>query len=61
VGVVLLVVLVALVVDPTDNTNVGYDFGDVEAPLFVFLVLAALLGTLLGWMILHRPGRSRDT
>jgi hypothetical protein len=41
VGIVLLVVLVALVVDNTDDT-IGYVFGDVA---------------LLGWVILHRPGR----
>jgi uncharacterized integral membrane protein len=61
VGVVLLVVLVAVVVDNKDDTRIGYVFGDVEAPLFVVVIVAAVLGALLAWVVSHWPRRHRDT
>ena len=61
VGVIILVVLVALVVDNRDDTRIGYVFGDAEAPLFVVLIAAAVLGALLGWVVSHWPRRHRDT
>jgi uncharacterized integral membrane protein len=61
IGVLLLVVLVAVVVDNKDDTQVGYVFGDFEAPLFVVVIVAAIIGALVGWLILHRPRRHRDT
>jgi uncharacterized integral membrane protein len=61
IGMLLLVVLVAVVVDNKDDTRVGYVFGDFEAPLFVVVILAAIIGALVGWLFLHRPRRHRDT
>ena len=60
VAVIVLVVLVALVVDNKDDTRVGYVLGDVETPLFVVIIAAAVLGALLGWVVAHWPRRHRD-
>jgi uncharacterized integral membrane protein len=60
VAVIILVVLVALVVDNKDDTSVGYVFGDVETPLFVVIIAAAVIGALLGWVVSHWPRRHRD-
>jgi uncharacterized integral membrane protein len=60
VGVIVLVVLVALVVDNSDDTKVGYVFGDFKTPLFVVLIAAAVLGALLGWVISHWPRHHHD-
>jgi len=59
VGVILLAAVVAVVVDNRRDTRIGYVFGDVEAPLIVVLLLAAVAGALIGWLLLHRS-RHRD-
>ena len=59
VGVVLLAVGIAVIVDNRRDTRIGYVFGDVEAPLIVVLLLTAVVGALIGWLLLHRP-RHRD-
>ena len=48
--VILLVVLAALVLDNTDDVEIGYIFGDSEMPLVVALLAAAVLGALIGWL-----------
>jgi uncharacterized integral membrane protein len=53
----LLVILIALIADNTDDTRVGYVFGHATAPLFVVLLIAAVLGALIGWLLLHRRHR----
>jgi len=60
IGAVLVVILIALLADNSDDTRIGYVFGDVEAPLFLVLVVAAVLGALIGWLVLHRPHRHSD-
>ena len=60
VAVVLIVVVAALVADNTRDTRIGYVFGDVDAPLFVLLLATAVLGALIGWLLLHRPHRLHD-
>jgi uncharacterized integral membrane protein len=59
VGVILLAAAVAVVVDNRRDTRIGYVVGDVEAPLIVVLVLTAVVGAVIGWLLLHRP-RHRD-
>jgi uncharacterized integral membrane protein len=53
-AVILLAVGVAVVVD-NRVTRIGYIFGDIEAPLIVVLLLA-VVGALIGWLLLHRSG-----
>jgi uncharacterized integral membrane protein len=54
-AVVLLITIAAVAIDNSDDTRIGYVFGDVTAPLFVVLILAAIVGALIGWLLLHRP------
>jgi uncharacterized integral membrane protein len=56
-GVILLVVLVALVADNRSNVRVGWVSGHGELPLAVVLAIAAVAGSVIGWLLLHRPGR----
>lgn len=56
-GVILLAVSVAVIVDNRRDTRIGYVFGDVTAPLILVLVVTAVVGAAIGWLLLHRPGR----
>jgi uncharacterized integral membrane protein len=59
-AVVLIVVIAAVAIDNRDDTRIGYVFGDVNAPLFVVLIAAAVVGAIVGWLLLHRPHRHQD-
>ncbi len=39
VAVVLIAVIAAVAIDNSDDTRIGFVFGDVSAPLFVVLIL----------------------
>ena len=54
-GIIVILVLVAL--DNTDDVRVGYVFGDANAPIWMVLVLAAVAGVIIGWLVKHRPRR----
>jgi uncharacterized integral membrane protein len=56
-AVVLIAVIAAVAIDNRDDTRVGYVFGDTNAPLFVVLIAAAVVGAIIGWLLLHRPHR----
>ena len=53
-GLVLLVIAVAISIDNRESTRVGYVFGDVRAPLILVLLIAAVFGAAIGWLLLHR-------
>jgi uncharacterized integral membrane protein len=53
----IVAVLVLVAVDNREDVRVGYVVGDTEAPLWIVLVLAAVAGVLIGWLIKHRPHR----
>ena len=57
---ILILVIVAVAIDNSDNTRIGYVFGAADAPLFVVLIVAAVVGALIGWLLLHRPHRHQD-
>ena len=46
-GLILLALLIAFVVDNTDDVNVGFVFGDSDVPMIFVLVVTALIGALL--------------
>jgi uncharacterized integral membrane protein len=48
--IILVVVLGCLVLDNTDDVEIGYVFGESEMPLVVALLAAAVLGALIGWL-----------
>jgi uncharacterized integral membrane protein len=55
---ILAAIVVAVVLVARDNrrdTRVGYAVGDVEAPIWVVIVLAGLAGMIVGWLVRHRP------
>ena len=56
--VALLVGLVLVALDNRDNVRVGYVFGDASAPIWIVLVLSAIAGVVIGWLIRHRPHRN---
>lgn len=60
VAVVLIAVIAAVAIDNREDTRIGYVFGDVNAPLFVVLIAAAVVGAIIGWLVLHRPQRHDD-
>ena len=58
-GVILLVIVGAVVVDNRHDTSVGYVVGDVRAPLIIVLLITAVVGGLIGWLLLHRAQRHK--
>lgn len=55
----VLVVLIALAVDNRDEVNVSWVFGEGNVSLALVVAASAVAGALVGWLILHRPGRNR--
>jgi len=51
----LVVVIVAVAMDNRDDVRVGYAIGDANAPIGIVLVIAAVVGMIIGWLIRHRP------
>ena len=60
VAAILIAAIAAIAIDNSDDTRIGYVFGDVNAPLFVLLLITAVVGALVGWLLLHRPHRNHD-
>jgi uncharacterized integral membrane protein len=60
IAVVLVIVLVALIIDNHRSVRVGWVVGDTRLPLALLLALAAVAGALIGWLLMHRPGRDHD-
>jgi len=56
--VALLVGLVLVALDNRDAVRVGYVFGDASAPIWIVLVLSAVAGVAIGWLVRHRPHRN---
>jgi uncharacterized integral membrane protein len=54
-GLLLLVIAVAVIADNRRTARVGYVFGEVRAPLILVLMIAAVVGAAVGWLLLHRP------
>jgi uncharacterized integral membrane protein len=51
IGIVVVIVLVALIVDNTRDVKIGYVFGDASMPAFVLVLLAAVLGGIVGQLV----------
>ena len=54
-GLVLLAAVVAFAVDNRDDVRVGWVVGDSQAPLALVMLLTAVAGAVIGWLLLHRP------
>ena len=56
--VLIAAIVVATIVVAMDNrsdVSVGYAVGDAQAPVWIVIVVAAVAGLLIGWLIRHRP------
>ena len=56
-AIVVGIVLVAM--DNRDDVRVGYAVGDAQAPIWIVIIIAAVAGVFIGWLVRHRPGRRR--
>jgi uncharacterized integral membrane protein len=59
IAVVVVAIVLAVALDNTKSTRIGYVFGGVRAPLVVVLLIAAVLGAAVEWLLHHRPRRHR--
>jgi uncharacterized integral membrane protein len=51
--------LVGLMIDNHQSVRIGYVIGSVRTPLFVVLIVTALLGAVVGGLLQWRTGRAR--
>jgi len=57
--VLIVAAIVALAVDNRHDVRLGYVVGDATAPAWMVVTAAAIGGVAVGWLVKHRPGRSR--
>ena len=57
VAAVLVAAIVVVALDNTDDVRLGYVFGDAQAPVWVALAVAGVVGVLIGLLVEHRPHR----
>ena len=53
-------IAVAIVLVASDNRSdvrVGYVVGDTEGPIWIVILVAAVAGMLIGWLLRHSPRR----
>ena len=55
--VAIVVALVLVAMDNRDDVRVGYAVGDASAPIWTVIVISAVAGLIIGWLIRHRPHR----
>ena len=54
-AVLVVAIVLAIALDNTRSTRIGYVFGGFRAPLIVVLLVVAVLGAAAEWLLLHRP------
>ena len=55
---VLVLLLAAFAIDNRTSVRVGWVFGEVRAPLFLILLVTAVVGALIGWLLMYRAKRA---
>ena len=55
----IVVILVLVAFDNREDVRVGYVIGETKGPIWIVLVIAAAAGVIIGWLLSHRPRRSR--
>ena len=53
----LVAAIVVVALDNRDDVRLGYVFGDAEAPVWIALVAAGIVGVMIGWLLEHRSRR----
>ena len=56
-AIVLVAALVVVALDNTDDVRLGYAVGDANAPIWMVLVIAAVTGVVIGWLLRFRARR----
>lgn len=51
----LVAALVIVAFDNRDDVRVGYAVGSTNAPIWIVLVAAAVIGAFVAWLMRHRP------
>ena len=57
VAAALVAAIVVVGFDNRDDVRLGYVFGDAEAPVWIVLVVAGIVGVMIGWLVKHRAHR----
>ena len=57
VAAVLIAAIVVVALDNKDDVRLGYVFGDAQAPVWVALAAAGVVGVLIGSLLKHRSHR----
>ena len=57
VAAALVAAVVVVAFDNRDDVRLGYVFGDAQAPVWIVLVAAGIVGVLIGWLVKHRSHR----
>ena len=57
VAAALVAAIVVVAFDNREDVRLGYVFGDTEAPVWIVLVAAGIVGVMVGWLVKHRPHR----
>jgi uncharacterized integral membrane protein len=55
----LIALILALAIDNRRDVRVHWLIGDGDAPGAVVLLIAAIAGAVVGWLLTHRPHRHR--
>ncbi len=53
----LVAAVVAVALDNRRDARLGYVVGDASAPTWAVIVIAAVVGAVVGWLVRHRPRR----
>jgi uncharacterized integral membrane protein len=51
IGVILVIIFVALIVDNTNEVNIGYVFGEVDVAAWVLVLISAILGAAIAQVV----------
>jgi uncharacterized integral membrane protein len=57
VAAALVAAIVVVAFDNRNDVRLGYVFGDAQAPVWIVLVAAGVVGVLIGWLLKHRSYR----
>lgn len=52
-AIVVVIVLVAM--DNRTDVPLGYVVGEAQAPIWIVIIVAAVAGMAIGWLVRHRP------
>lgn len=53
----LVAAIIVVALDNRDDVRLGYVFGDAQAPVWIALVAAGMVGVVIGWLLKHRSHR----